>query len=840
MRFFLLTAFVVVMALSSGAQFLLEPHGQHGHKCNHHSCGLQALDHTMNTQIGPPADFVPGGVRAAVISVNYTGFSAQAQTAFQYAVDIWSSLITSSVPITVNANWTNLGAGVLGSAGPTTFTRDFVGAPQANTFYPAPLANSMNNSDLNPLNVDIDCNFNSAFGNWYLGIDGNCPSDQYDFVSVVLHELCHGLGFVGSAFYISPNGYYGLGSPVYPVVYDRFSESSAGTDIPAFANPSVALGSALLSNDLYWLGSFGNIGNGGSRPRLYAPNVWAQGSSYSHLDESTYPAGNANSLMTYAIGMDEVIHNPGPVVLGMFQDMGWAMGAVSGCTDPTACNYDPAAAEDDGSCVYAPINDECYSAIEVIPDGRLYAGDNSFTCFDLTEMSCGNSPGTMPKDLWYSFEANGGQVEIETFAGSLSNTRIALFDICGGVEIGCNDDFAVGSQTAVISISCGQLTAGQTYYIMVAGYGDLEGTFDISVSQGNAPGCTDPNAVNYDAQAGCNNNLCLFLNDCGNLITSDGAGINFQGYYDPSNWTINTMAGSGSVDIQPSQLIVYGSNNNVADVITSAQYIAIRDGFYAFDWFWTTADEVLYDPALYINGTPVQLTNQFGTSPQSGTEQFFASAGTVIGFGINSTDGAYGAARLEITNFFWPGDCFYGCTDPSASNYDPLANVDNDSCILPGCTDANACNYDPSATLSNNSCIYPNACYLDCAGNCLNDTDGDLVCDEFEVFGCGDPSALNYNAYVSEEDGTCLYAGCTDPLALNYNPLANFENGSCAYTSGCTYNDADNYNPGAQLDDGSCIFPPVVNSCPADITGDGFINTNDLLDLLGFFGNSCP
>ena len=29
-----------------------------------------------------------------------------------------------------------------------------------------------------------------------------------------------------------------------------------------------------------------------------------------------------------------------------------------------------------------------------------------------------------------------------------------------------------------------------------------------------------------------------------------------------------------------------------------------------------------------------------------------------------------------------------GCTDPNASNFDPLANTDDGSCTYPGCTDS--------------------------------------------------------------------------------------------------------------------------------------------------------
>ena len=59
-------------------------------------------------------------------------------------------------------------------------------------------------------------------------------------------------------------------------------------------------------------------------------------------------------------------------------------------------------------------------------------------------------------------------------------------------------------------------------------------------------------------------------------------------------------------------------------------------------------------------------------------------------------------------------------------------------------------------------CIYPEDIYdgvdyVDCDGNCLNDMDADGVCDEDEIPGCTDMTALNFNDLATDDDGSCAY-----------------------------------------------------------------------------------
>jgi hypothetical protein len=147
-----------------------------------------------------------------------------------------------------------------------------------------------------------------------------------------MHELGHGLGFVGSMDVSGGSGRCGSGTNI-PFVYDPLVVNGSGQTLTAVAScpaASAGLASQLQGGNLYWNGANGVSAAGGARPRLYAPNPWQSGSSFSHLDEASYPAGNPNSLMTPAVGRAEVIHDPGPVALGMFRDMGWAASSGSG------------------------------------------------------------------------------------------------------------------------------------------------------------------------------------------------------------------------------------------------------------------------------------------------------------------------------------------------------------------------------------------------------------------------------------------------------------------------------------------------------------------------------
>ena len=136
-----------------------------------------------------------------------------------------------------------------------------------------------------------------------------------------------------------------------------------------------------------------------------------------------------------------------------------------------------------------------------------------------------------------------------------------------------------------------------------------------------------------------------------------------------------------------------------------------------------------------------------------------------------------------------------------------------------GCMDPSAMNYNPDANVDNGTCEYEIfGCMDQSAMNYNPDANVDNGTCEYEIFGCMDQSAMNYNPDANVDNGTCEYEifGCMDQSAMNYNPDANVDNGTCEYEIfGCTDPLALNHNPDATVDDGSCdynhsecVFPP--------------------------------
>ncbi len=252
----------------------------------------------------------------------------EARAAFQFALDIWAEEIVSSVPIRIFAEFADLGPGVLASAGPTTIFRDFPGAPVANIFYPAALADALAGEDLDPEEeFDLVVNLGNGIP-WYYGTDGNTPAGQFDFVTVALHEAGHGLGFFDGGSVSNGVGSLGFVDGT-PGIFDTFHVDGEGNSVLDIPNPSAELADFYQSGDVFCNSPQAIAALGGVIPELFAPNPFQGGSSIAHWDEATFPAGDPNSLMSPQVGTAESNFNIGDITRGYFADMGWTIAGAA-------------------------------------------------------------------------------------------------------------------------------------------------------------------------------------------------------------------------------------------------------------------------------------------------------------------------------------------------------------------------------------------------------------------------------------------------------------------------------------------------------------------------------
>ncbi len=312
-----------------------------------------------------PAPFAPAGG-------NYATTLGQARlNAFQYAANIIGQYLNSTVPIVVDARFVPLGgdatSAVLAQAGPVSIVRDFGGAPAAATWYPVAVANAIAGADLVGGSNDIVADFNSDVDGaavlsgiqWYYGLDANPEGQNIDLVSVVLHELIHGLGFTTFADVGTGALYVDSGNmTAYDDAFIRALEYHplAGAQLLDSANADDATrATAFTSGMLHWIGPavMGNLGlvtsglQNGHVP-MYAPSTVEPGSSVSHFDTSLVPAQLMAPFFTSAT------HDPS-LAIHVLSDIGWAAAGgginkgtgtadlVASITPAQAAGFDPGA-----------------------------------------------------------------------------------------------------------------------------------------------------------------------------------------------------------------------------------------------------------------------------------------------------------------------------------------------------------------------------------------------------------------------------------------------------------------------------------------------------------------
>ena len=237
----------------------------------------------------------------------------------------------------------------------------------------------------------------------------------------------------------------------------------------------------------------------------------------------------------------------------------------------------------------------------------------------------------------------------------------------------------------------------------------------------------------------------------------------------------------------------------------------------------------------------------------------------------------YNVSQENCTDY-WP------TIEEVASDLNPYWN----DCVL-GCTDVTACNYNPEANVDNGSCEYPNQ-YYDCDGNCINDINGNNICDETEdclyneisivftgidtgiawniaqwngwaiisggletvsefciqddcwVFNMYDAdgnsdgwSDVNYTIYYTENNNIISSGTLDDGNACSID-IQIGDSVLCDPIYGCLDQNACNYNCSATEDDSSCEYAEDYYDCNSeclnDVDNDGICDEVECLTVL--------
>jgi hypothetical protein len=155
-------------------------------------------------------------------------------------------------------------------------------------------------------------------------------------------------------------------------------------------------------------------------------------------------------------------------------------------------------------------------------------------------------------------------------------------------------------------------------------------------------GCTDPLALNYDPEANIDDGSCFYAEDCEGSVVE--VIINTGSFGNEISWNIvnesgNEIAGAG----------VYQSDS------TFSEYLCLEEGCYVF-----------------------QMFDSFGDGWNGGSFNLVTDSATLLSGTL--TDGQYGAVAFGLNSTNCDSLVAYGCTNPSAINFDPEALIDDGSC----------------------------------------------------------------------------------------------------------------------------------------------------------------
>ena len=467
---------------------------------------------------------------------------------------------------------------------------------------------------------------------------------------------------------------------------------------------------------------------------------------------------------------------------------------VPGCTNAAAVNFNPAATTDDGSCIVPPCADA------PVNQTLCYGNGNSLSFF--------YEPTTAGEQVVIFF--NAGTVESATF------DQLVIYD---GADNTAPILYAnpVGITTQLNGLVV-QSTNGNGVLITLNTDGSVScassGTFlpwdyDVYCASLQVPGCTDPGAPNFDPAATIDDGSCL------PACTENEVSIEMvDSFGDGWNGATYSIIDVASASVVATGTMLTGSSQTDFYCLPSGCYtLSVTGGGFPFEVSWN------------LNG---------------------ADAGALTGGAL---------AVVDFTLDTPEANCaLIGCTDPTATNFDPTALIDNGACVNCGgnllleisMTDAGNGGWSGASysivNVNNGTTVATGSLSSADSGNPLNNgTDFICLpegCYVFNVTGGTNPANIGWE--INDVLGN--FYGSNTGNVTNFPLAVALGNAACSF-AGCTNPVALNFVPSATTDDGSCIIPPANDQClnaeavTCGLTVSG--STINATDDSGLIGTTC-
>ena len=340
-----------------------------------------------------------------------------------------------------------------------------------------------------------------------------------------------------------------------------------------------------------------------------------------------------------------------------------------GCTDPTALNYDSTAIVDDGSCTYGTnsvydvvVTSADHNLLEIAVDtcglGGTLSGPGPFTLFAPTDAAFNALPtGTLAALLndvpLLTNILLHHVVGDSVMSGMLSNGQVVTTLLGTDVTVTINPS-GVYIDNAMVTVADVIADNGVVHVI-------------DAVLLPN-PGCTDPNATNYDSTAIVDDGSCVYATNTVYDVVVTSADHNLL------EIAVDTCGLGGTLS-GPGPFTLFAP--------TDAAFNALGSG---------TVLGLLNDVPLLTN---ILLHHVVGDSVMSGMLSNGQVVTTLLGTDVTVTINPSGVyidnAMVTVADVVADNGVVHvidavllpnpGCTDPNATNYDSTAIVDDGSCV---------------------------------------------------------------------------------------------------------------------------------------------------------------